>query len=448
MRRILTILLFASYSLQAANVGFSETQWKDVLNTNLDASLTGIYMFLGKNISDAALLLEYQLERDTTLLKMIAIKMQALRASLEASDGETLPSLLREVRLTHQAARSVAAHAEMLGGYYSRIRSAFQNACSEQTISLISKDFSTTGVLQVKSIIKNLQSQMTEVIKKDVTSFQVTINASGGQGTYGSFQSNGTSSNVQRAIVALFWVVGLIAGAAFFANPEVGAAVGSLVGSLVATILCGLFFSDPTVEMVKLLRAQSDYVVSATETLGRTGIKGSMKKFCGLYLEEDILKETFGEVEKNWPYLIMESSKYMAEITQIDEAIQSDFDQELDRLKNDVYPTVKLVIDEKFEACFAEIKRRSDDSRAFAEAKLPEPLKALFDPKTGGAERLSREENLWAALVEGEIKYSSLRGFGFQRSSEEGEAKELLAWDGIAKAVYRSLDKKLPRLAP
>jgi hypothetical protein len=200
--------------------------------------------------------------------------------------------------------------------------------------------------------------------------------------------------------------------------------------------------------MVDKLREQSSHIVAAVDELASNGIKAPAKKFCGLYFEEKLLKDLFGEVEKNWPKLRSEIQQSSEAVLVEQKAIETAYEEDLERLKVEVYPTLQTLLNDKFEACFANIKIRSQESKKFAETRLTAPLKLLLDNSSSShMTRQAQEENLWAAIIEGDAKYSALSRFSFQ-SDAQSEAKEFLAWDGISEAVYRTLDRKLPRMAP
>jgi hypothetical protein len=104
---------------------------------------------------------------------------------------------------------------------------------------------------------------------------------------------------------------------------------------------------------------------------------------------------------------------------------------------------VQSLVDQKFEESFAQIEKASTESKKFAADTLVKPLQTLLQGSPTESEKFHAEQDLLRAVLKGDAIYSATKSFSFQPQSD-GEAKALVAWDGIVRAVYGRLNRDWP----
>ncbi len=450
MKRLIGIcLLLVTFASHGA--GFSETEWERVLMSQAEHVLAFYHALLGKNLSDAGLYLETELERNVAFARLSAARAAALEGLSKNLDADPTP-LLREARLNGQAAYAIADHVGYLGWLHQRLVAVRKTHCDADSVARLVKDFAMSGTPEIKRMMGEIQKQITEVQKKGVEGFSafsfnvhVAIDHQGGGSPVSvSTPVPAAGGDPRATIVSITTAVGSAIGAMFFGIGSVlGAAIGAIIGWIVSVLFCGIFFTDPSVKLIQELRAQSQAIVSAIDSLQKKGFSEAAMRYCKTFGLDPTAAKLARDIEARWPSLVAEVDASVATVVESNRRLDRKYAEQLKRIHEEVLPYVETWINKRFDACFAEIKTRSAESRRYAGDKLPEPLRVLLDDKAGARARFLAEEQLWSRLLEGEVRYSAGPAFTFQPEFAS-QARELVAWDGVARAIYQRLNRALP----
>lgn len=448
MKILLTVFLLLPLTGFADDIGYSRDQWEKLFSAQVDTALNTNYAFLAKMVADGAISLEQQLEQNKSVSAIIAARIRQAEESLNGVGVKNPAPALKESRLMLQAADAIRLHTQQLASLNSRMQKAYLAACEPESVKRLDGTFSSSGFIAAREMLKDLSDRINKVIENGVEGLTVSFGYSNGQIVTDKTgaEARGNDPNVARmqgAIVTGFMTAGAMLGTAI-PIPVVGTIIGAIIGLIIGFIvgwIFGLIFGNPTSRIVGKLQDQGTYIKESVDSLERRGIVEPATRFCNLHMKNVDLAAIIADVDKRVALLRGQIDASLAEVTKSATTIDAVYKDELQRLKNDVYPTVQLLVNEKFEACYADIKGRSDEGKKYANAELVAPLKSFLAPDSNPATRFQAEKDLWVKLVEGDVRYAATNAFGFQKEASQ-EAKELMAWDGIAKAVYNKLDQR------
>ncbi len=438
-------VLFLFPLAASAEVGYSRADWEKMFTGQVDIALNTNFAFLAKTIMDGAVTMEDQVDQNVVLANLVAARMRQAEESLRGAGANNPAPALKDSRLMLQAADSLRLHTAQLLTLQSRLQRAYKMACEPDTIQRLNGSFSSSGYVAVKGMLKDINAKIADAQKNGVDGISVKLGYYQGQtipGSGGTVQGNDSDlAQVQSGIVSGFMAAGVMIGTAI---PVIGNILGGIIGFIIGVVVAwivGLIFGNPTSKVVGALRDQASHIRESIDSLERRGIVEPSTRFCNLHMTNPELAAVIADVNKRVAQLNGQIQTSLEEVKRSGETIDTIYKEELTRLKDDVYPTVQMLVNEKFEACYADIKVRSDEGKKYASAQLVAPLKAFLAIEGDPGVRYQAEKDLWVKLVEGDIKYAATNAFGFQKEASL-EARELMAWDGIAKAVYTKLDQR------
>lgn len=444
MKSVLAALLFFTFPASADDVGYSRSDWEKMFSGNVAIALNTNFAFLAKSLMDGALTMEAQVEQNVVLAQMVAARMRQTEENLRGAGVKNPAPALKDSRLFMQAGESIRLHTDQLVALQARLQRAYKVACEPETIKRLNGTFTSSGYVQVKGMLEDINQKIADVQKNGIDGISVQVGYYNGMQNQGGgtvYGNDADMAKIQSGIITGFMAAGVIIGTAI---PVIGNVLGGIIGFIIGVIvswIVGLIFGSPTFKIVDILREQSQHICESIDSLERHGIIEPSIRFCNLHLKNPDLAAVLADVDQRVAKLNGNIQSSLEEVKKSGETIDTIYKDELQRLKNDVYPTVQALVNDKFEACYADIKLRSDEGKKYASTQLVGPLKLFLATETDPGGRFQAEKDLWAKLVEGDIRYAATNAFGFQKEASY-EAKELMAWDGIAKAVYTKLDQR------
>lgn len=243
----------------------------------------------------------------------------------------------------------------------------------------------------------------------------------------------GDSNSDMKPFMGAFGLLG--AGAGSYLGPP-GMAAGSVIGAFVGGLLGQLFGAETVVAKWKrIIHTQADFIMNAVAQLEKTGSKTMVARSCQTFVSSDKMNAFYSQIEGSMAKATEQIQGSLAAFDSEYERVSQEYREELETLVSEVYPVFLSSIDRAFESYFAEVEKRSQESRDYVAKQVAPSLGKILKSRSRKV-KWEAQDKLWDALIDGQARFSP--------PVTKGKDNDLIYWQPAYKTILRKLSEEKP----